>query len=366
MKSPRKAWLPIAALTLAVCLGGPRAWGQVNGGASTANSLTVSTLTTGTVLDVTPSISADGRYVTMQVRPSFSSLDSLDTFVVPPPAINGAGGVGIINGLGDGGRGPAGMGLGPLNLRLDQVMPGANGNSRPAHLWQQPATASLPAAALAAATLARPAPGIIFVEKDKGLLNASVPAFSGSVTLAQAVKRLATLSNRNMVLGIAGFKKEQIDFNVPLAIHFGANTLRADIADLLAAAAPDKALVVTADDNVISIETQAQADHAIESKTYYAEDLIGNAALWLPKQTDPRTGENKPLSLGAAGSDNIMRMIAMYVRPEIWKSAGGKIGDMYQVGNRVTITAPQSVHALLDGPKHYNPNAAPLYINYSP
>ncbi|HVT79408.1 MAG TPA: hypothetical protein VHM90_02025 [Phycisphaerae bacterium] len=62
-------------------------------------------------------------------------------------------------------------------------------------------------------------------------------------------------------------------------------------------------------------------------------------------------------------STNILEVITDTVRPEIWRNHGGK-GEIALVGNRVTIKAPASVHALLDGPKVFNPNKVPAYVNY--
>jgi hypothetical protein len=71
----------------------------------------------------------------------------------------------------------------------------------------------------------------------------------------------------------------------------------------------------------------------------------------------------KPKTTSATTS--ITDLITSTVRPEIWKVNGGKIGEIAIVGDRVTIKAPQSVHALLDGPTRYNPNKVPMYIGYS-
>jgi general secretion pathway protein D len=51
-----------------------------NGGFAVATNLQVSTLTTGIVLYVEATVSADRRYVVMKVRPQLSTLDALDTF----------------------------------------------------------------------------------------------------------------------------------------------------------------------------------------------------------------------------------------------------------------------------------------------
>ena len=54
--------------------------GGLAGAAATGTNLTVSTLTTGIVLDVEATVSADRRYVVMKLKPQLSSLDGIDTF----------------------------------------------------------------------------------------------------------------------------------------------------------------------------------------------------------------------------------------------------------------------------------------------
>ncbi len=58
-------------------------------------NLTVSTLTTGMVLDATSAISPDGRYITLKVKPQFSQLEGIDTFQVGPMQVNVPGTVGV-------------------------------------------------------------------------------------------------------------------------------------------------------------------------------------------------------------------------------------------------------------------------------
>jgi hypothetical protein len=64
-------------------------------------------------------------------------------------------------------------------------------------------------------------------------------------------------------------------------------------------------------------------------------------------------------------STNILELITNTVRPRIWLNHGGK-ANISEVNDLVTVTAPASVQAILKGPSHYNPHAAPLYlmVNY--
>lgn len=54
--------------------------GGITGNGAVGTNLTVSTLTTGVVLYVEATVSADRRYVVMKLRPQLSSLDGIDTF----------------------------------------------------------------------------------------------------------------------------------------------------------------------------------------------------------------------------------------------------------------------------------------------
>lgn len=63
--------------------------GGLGGSGAVATSTSVSTLNTGVVLDVLATVSADRRYVVMQVRPQFSQLLGMDTFASATAAATG-------------------------------------------------------------------------------------------------------------------------------------------------------------------------------------------------------------------------------------------------------------------------------------
>jgi hypothetical protein len=362
MMCPR---LPLATLLAAALLPLPAARAQL--GINTATNVQVSTLTTGTVLQVSAAMSGDGRYVTMTVDPQFSTLEGLDTIVVQNP--NGAGN--IVQAIG--------------NRRVP---------FRSAQVGK-----------------------VTLVEKDKPLLAAPAPALNLPATsLKAAVRKLADETRANIVLGIKGLEEAGVDVNAPRDFSIPAGTTRETLLALLKTATPETDMVITAEDRVLSIATQAQADNAVVTKTYYLEDLLAN----LPRFVSPDTNLNqlggrplnKSLDFSGAGtsraavtstgpysnlftyrnsgiepasdissgrggrraarnappkpnpSTSITEVITSTVRPDIWKVNGGKVGEIGVVGNRVTIRAPQSVHALLDGPSHYNPNKLPLYVGY--
>jgi type II secretory pathway component GspD/PulD (secretin) len=79
--------------------------GGINGNGAVGITPTIATLTTGVVLYVEATVSADRRYVVMKLRPALSTLDGIDTFgsAAPVATSNGdtfaPGGLGITGGI---------------------------------------------------------------------------------------------------------------------------------------------------------------------------------------------------------------------------------------------------------------------------
>ena len=231
---------------------------------------------------------------------------------------------------------------------------------------------------------------LLFVPTDKDLLATSVAATTlQNTSLKDAIKTLATLTGKNLVLGIRGLEAANIDLNAPHQFTLPAGALQTALQTILQTAAPQAHIVIIADDGVVQIMSQAQADNIITSKSYYLEDLIANMPQILknaspphktaPTPTLPPTYAdvigyripNRPAALMAAPvptrySSNIIELITSNIRPEVWKANGGKTAEIVVINNRVNVLAPVAVHTLLDSPKIYNPNALPRYINYSP
>ncbi len=93
-------------------------------GAAVATNLSVSTLNTGVVLDVLATVSADRRYVVMQVRPQFSQLIGMDSFTNNSNTINngGNGNGGTDNGgTGNGGSGNSAATQSSSNILMPRV-----------------------------------------------------------------------------------------------------------------------------------------------------------------------------------------------------------------------------------------------------
>src|SRR3954470_1781545 len=93
------------------------ALGPWSGGSARAQAVAFQPVVTpfpsGVTLDVTPTVSADRRYVRMGIGVSFTSLLGFDTYSVPAAvsgggmngAIGGLGGLGMGGGMGGGGGG---------------------------------------------------------------------------------------------------------------------------------------------------------------------------------------------------------------------------------------------------------------------
>jgi len=234
---------------------------------------------------------------------------------------------------------------------------------------------------------------VVFVDNDKALLAAKVAATSWKgVSVKTAIRNFSDLTKENIVLGTRGLEQAGIDVNAPHDFSFPACTVKDALLAILKTAAPQQAMVISSEDKVIQVMTQGQADQVLVTKTYYLEDLLAALPRIVKGGTDLNeigTGSvtdyadshqvldlskappapaaptaQKATELKPTGdSTNILEVISDTLRPEIWRNHGGK-SEMALVGNRVTITAPASVHALLDGPKVYNPNKVPTYVNY--
>jgi hypothetical protein len=341
----RHASLVALSFLAALLAGNPSAGAQVVGGTAVGVSLTTSTLSTGTVFSVQPAVSADGRYVTMSVQPTYASFDGFDTF--------SSGGV-------FGQQTAAGVHSLPF---------------RPAVVGK-----------------------VTLVENDKALLAKTVKAATlKDVSLKLAARKLADAADTNVVLGIRGLESAGVDVNAPRTFSVKAGTLKQALLDVLQAAVPEQDMVITADDGVVQVVTQAQADNTVVTRSYFLDDVLANLPRVVPATMDlgtmkddaaksppvpaaakdvkaARSGATangtakKPAGRGGPARDNaadILRLIAASVRPEIWKINGGKIGELSLAGDRLWVTAPQSVHAILDGPKHARRNANPMYIGVS-
>jgi hypothetical protein len=355
--TPFTGHVTAAALTLAC--GVMTAQAQFTNGTATGTSIQVQTLTTGNTLEVGGAVSADGRYVTMNVDPQLSSLDSIDTFVVPG---NGT----VVGGSSNGAAGiflPAGtqaIGIRRVPYRPAQIGP------------------------------------VLLINKDDRLLVAKVPHMSLKETsLQDAIRKIAQASGKNIVLGIRALEEEGVNTASPRDFEIQEGTVRSAIFSILRTATGDLPMVVTSEENVVTVVTQSQADNEVITRHYYLDDLLGNIGRWMAGGTDlgdipsrfgigakstdlsspPDPAEyGKPTGLfidkekakAPPISTNIADLITSTVRPEIWKVNGGKIGEIGVAGNIVVIRAPRSVHVLLDGPRRYDPNRVPLYVGYKP
>ncbi len=212
-----------------------------------------------------------------------------------------------------------------------------------------------------------------FVVNDAALLAHVVPALVlKQVTLPQILDKLSRMTKTNLVGSWAAMQRRHIDLKRRENVRLGAASYRQDMVAVLKQFAPHVHMVITAQENVLFVTTQQQDDETLITRTYHLEDLIENLPRIIRAGTNLETFR-KPGAKNVARkpgphhpiSTNILELITNTVRPRIWLNHGGK-ANISEVNDLVTVTAPASVQAILKGPSHYNPHAAPLYlmVNY--
>ena len=218
---------------------------------------------------------------------------------------------------------------------------------------------------------------------DPSLLKHTLPpVVFQHKTLSDMLNTFSNLTNTNVAAGWAAMAQAGIKANRRITLRLPRQGYKLDLVAALKAYAPDERMVISADQNVIFINTQAADNQHLIMRTYWLEDLIAN----LPRYINPNSFQKKNTKAGksrpsAAGADNagkqsagqnnhhgaqsnILQLITNHVEPKIWLDHGGK-ATISQVGNKVIVIAPASVQALLQGPSHYNPNAVPLFMTVS-
>ena len=185
-----------------------------------------------------------------------------------------------------------------------------------------------------------------FLGTSSPLLAQRTPALkSDAMSLHDAVRKLATATNSNVVLSANALKNSKVDDQAPHKIDVPAGNLREAIISLLDQTIPDVPMVVTADNEVVYVTTRAQMDVQMVSKSYSLEGLIVRLNRFVSKDTDLSHISPNDAPTPSTSSP-IVLAITKNIRPEIWKSAGGK-SEVTQIGNRVIINAPVSVHSLI-------------------
>ncbi len=222
---------------------------------------------------------------------------------------------------------------------------------------------------------------VIFVENQPKLLAQKLPRLVlRQITLNQAIKRMAALTGENFAVGWPALKRAGIAGKKPHDVTLPAATCRRDLAGLFRVFARHKRLVISADENVIFITTEAQDDQRLILRTYWLPDILANLPRIIPpaailqRMRHPGKGPHHK-AVWPAGytpgqskkkrrqpvSTDLISLITNAVRPKIWANHGGN-ATMTEVGNKVIVDAPASVQALLAGPSHYHPNAVPRFF----
>ena len=209
----------------------------------------------------------------------------------------------------------------------------------------------------------------VFVVNDAALLAHVLPPLAlKQVTLPQVLNKLSSITRTNLVGSWAAMQRRHMDLKKKEDVRLGAASYRKDLVAVLKQFAPHVHMVITAQENVLFVTTQQQDDETLITRTYHLEDLIENLPRIIRAGTNLETfrkpgAKNVPRKPGPHHpiSTNILELITNTVRPRIWLNHGGK-ANISEVNDLVTVTAPASVQAILKGPSHYNPNAAPLYL----
>jgi hypothetical protein len=233
---------------------------------------------------------------------------------------------------------------------------------------------------------------VTFVDNDKPLLATPIkPLEIKGASLKAAMRKLSEATKKNLVLGDRGLQQAGADLNATYDFILKPAdpkvpfTIKDALLSLVQTAMPETDIVITSEDKVITVVSQAQGDQALVTRTYFLNDLLANMPRFVAGGTDlgkigpgaaaaPKNASNpalqsdsppaqSPKSARSSGPTSVLDVITSTVRPEIWKANGGK-SEIYMVNDRVTIKAPASVHALLDGPKTHNPNRMDSYVPY--
>lgn len=206
----------------------------------------------------------------------------------------------------------------------------------------------------------------IFVLNDPKLVAIKMPKIAiRHLTIRQVFREFRKLSGRNMVNNWAAVKACGTKIAARRSMNLPAQSLRLDIGSVLKHYARNHRFVITADENVIFLTTQKQDDQHLIFKSYYLPNLVANLPRIIRggKNLEQLTGDPKNLKKVPLAT-NIVQLISSTVMPHVWLNHGGK-ATITEVNNQVIVIAPACVQAILTGPKHFNPNAAPRYLLYT-
>ena len=267
----------------------------------------------------------------------------------------------------------------PLILAAAAALPMARGASSPAAAGHRKTNNTPPKSNYRPAEIGY----VIFVENQPALLTLKLPPLAiHHLTLNQAINRLAVVTGENFAVGWPAVRRAGIKPHIRRNVKLPGASCRRDLARILRVFAPHKRLEISADQNVIFLTTEAEDDKSLILRTYWLPDLLQNLPRIIPpaallhrlrhprknhahhrnhKRAGYTPGDEKPKAKKLHISTNIITLITNSVRPKIWANHGGN-ATMTVVGDKVIVDAPSSVQALLNGPKHFNPNAVPRYF----
>jgi len=121
--------------------------------------------------------------------------------------------------------------------------------------------------------------GVIFVLNDPSLLNHVLPPMAfHHKTLSDVLTTFSTLTNTNVAAGWAAMVHAGIKPNRRLTLRLPKQGYKLDLVAALKLYAPDVRMVISADQNVIFVNTQAADNQYLIMRTYWLEDLIRSLA----------------------------------------------------------------------------------------
>jgi hypothetical protein len=195
-------------------------------------------------------------------------------------------------------------------------------------------------AAIVACLLAVAAPNVAASEERHVATRTMRELDLSNATLEQAFKRLADVSDVDVVVHWPALEAAGVARSTPVRVHLWEVSLAAALDVVLDLIPAHPAILVWGEeDRVITISTKEGLAGLAEPRVYDVRDLIDRIRKEVapdPPADDSRTWQEVV--------DEIVRLIAEIVEPDSWRDAGGSVGSLREMGGRLIIT--QTPHAM--------------------
>jgi hypothetical protein len=190
--------------------------------------------------------------------------------------------------------------------------------------------------------------------------------------LSDVIDFLTDTTGVNFAVDWKALAAANVTKDTPITLRLGNVSLRKALQLILQQSAGAGVLTFYADQGVVQITTQEQADKELITKIYGIQDLLFTATDYTnaPQLDITQAGQGQQGGRGGGGgstnlftntgdqsntnniqtrndrAQEIIKMITDTVRPEIWQVNGGNATISFIRGNLV-VTAPRSVHEML-------------------